>query len=139
MLSVLKGLYVDRERMASNLGITGGAVLAEPAYILLAECGEAEAHERMRRITLLCEREGLALRAALEREGVLGPMTERLGALGVEGALSFFDEPARYRGKASQRARAIGEKYRALLGPVAACDRAKAMSAAQSQSGMSAG
>jgi adenylosuccinate lyase len=115
MLSVLEGLAVDRERMASNLMMTGGAVLAEPAYILLAESGEADAHEKMRRITLLCEREGLPLKEALAREGSLAPLTERLEALGVPGARSFFEEPQLYRGKAPERARAIGEKYRGLM------------------------
>ena len=120
MLSVLEGLVVDRERMAANLGMTGGVVLAEPAYILLAESGEADAHERMRRITLLCEREGLSLRQALEREGVLGPLTRRLEALGFAEASSFFEEPWRYRGKAAERARAVGGKYRGLMGPIVA-------------------
>jgi adenylosuccinate lyase len=120
MLSVLRGLLVDRERMAANLLMTGGAVLAEPAYILLAESGLPDAHERLRRITLLCEKEGLGLREALEREGALGPLVERLKTLGVEGAASFFDEPWRYRGRAAERARAIGEKYRGLMRAVAA-------------------
>ena len=118
MLSVLEGLVVDRERMAANLGMTGGAVLAEPAYILLAESGEADAHEKMRRITLLCEREGLSLRQALEREGVLGPLTRKLESLGIEGASSFFEEPRRYRGRAAEKARAIGEKYAGLMRPI---------------------
>jgi adenylosuccinate lyase len=118
MLSVLEGLAVDRERMVSNLGMTGGSVLAEPAYILLAESGEAGAHERMRRMTLACEREGISLRQALEREGVLGPLTRRLEALGIPEAPSFFEEPRRYRGRAAEKARAIGEKYRGLMGPI---------------------
>jgi adenylosuccinate lyase len=115
MLSVLQGLVVNRDRMASNLGMTGGAVLAEPAYILLAESGEADAHERMRRITLLCEKEGLSLSAALAREGVLPALVERLRGLGFDRPESFFDEPARYRGRAAERARAIGGKYRGLM------------------------
>ena len=118
MLSVLEGLVVERERMAANLGITGGAVMAEPAYILLAESGEAEAHEKMRRITLLCERDGMSLREALEREGALGPITEKLESLGIAQADSFFEEPRRYRGRAAEKARAIGEKYRGLMGPI---------------------
>jgi adenylosuccinate lyase len=120
MLAVLKGLYVDRERMAANLRMTGGGVLAEPAYILLAESGEADAHEKMRRITLLCEKEGLALSKALESEGVLASMTRRLESLGIADAASFFDEPQRYRGKAAEKARAIGGKYRALMQDIAA-------------------
>jgi adenylosuccinate lyase len=119
MLSVLEGLSVDRARMAANLKLTGGAVLAEPAYILLAESGEADAHEKLRRITLLCEREGLSLPAALEREGVLGKLTERLAALGFSEPLAFFERPELYRGKAAEKAQAIGIKYRDLMGPIA--------------------
>ena len=120
MLSVLKGLYVDRERMAANLGMTGGAVLAEPAYILLAESGEADAHEKMRRITLLCEEEGLSLPEALKREGVRELLEKRLDSLGVEGCASFFEEPRRYRGRAAEKARAIGGKYRELMQDIVA-------------------
>jgi len=120
MFSVLKGLYVDRERMAANLGMTGGAVLAEPAYILLAESGEADAHEKMRRITLLCEKEGLSLPEALKREGVRELLEKRLDSLGVEGCASFFEEPRRYRGRAAEKARAIGGKYRELMQDIVA-------------------
>lgn len=118
MLGVLRGLGVDRERMAANLRMTGGAVLAEPAYILLAEAGEKDAHERMRRITLLCERDGLSLEQALEREGVMGALVERLKALGIDGAGEFFARPELYRGRAAEKARSIGEKYRVLMGDI---------------------
>ena len=117
MLSVLAGLAVDRGRMASNLGMTGGSVLAEPAYILLAECGEAGAHEIVRRATLECEREGISLREALAREGILDRLTNRLESLGIPEASAFFEEPRRYRGRAAEKARAIGAKYRGLMGP----------------------
>jgi adenylosuccinate lyase len=120
MLSVLKGLYVDRARMAANLGMTGGAVLAEPAYILLAESGESDAHEKMRRITLLCEKEGLSLPEALKREGVAELLSKRLESLGVESNGAFFEEPWRYRGRAAEKARAIGGKYRALMQDIVA-------------------
>ncbi|MDP3179855.1 MAG: lyase family protein [Spirochaetaceae bacterium] len=119
MLSVLRALVVDRERMASNMRATGGAVLAEPAYILLAEGGEAGAHERLRRATLACEAKGLTLREALRREGALDALTARLAALGFDRPEAFFDEPERYRGKAAERARAVGSKFRALMGPYA--------------------
>jgi adenylosuccinate lyase len=93
-------------------------VLAEPAYILLAESGEKDAHERLRKATLACEKEGLTLAEALRREGALGGLVERLASLGVEGAELFFERPELYRGKAAQKARTIGEKYRALMGAV---------------------
>jgi adenylosuccinate lyase len=121
MLSVLRSLAVDRERMAANLCMTGGALLAEPAYILLGESGRADAHEILRRITLRIEREGIRLAEALKAEELEGggnafeAVTEGLAALGIADAEGFFASPERYRGRAAEKARAIGERYRALL------------------------
>jgi adenylosuccinate lyase len=111
-LSVLRGLRVDRGRMAANLAMTGGSVLAEPAYILLAESGLTDAHERLRRLTLAAESEGLSLAEALARDaGAEGQVTERLAALGLPSAAEFFAHPESYRGRAAEKARAIGSKY----------------------------
>jgi adenylosuccinate lyase len=116
-LSVLKGLRVDRERMAKNLAMSGGAVLAEPAYILLAESGAADAHERLRRITLAAEAEGIAFHEALARDAETSRLlSDRLGALGLPPAEEFFSRPECYRGRAAEKALAIGEKYRAIMG-----------------------
>jgi adenylosuccinate lyase len=120
MLSVLRGLVVDRERMAANLRMTGGAVLAEPAYILLAESGRADAHEMLRRITLAAEAERLPLHEAIERDAeAWKAVRERLAELGVAEGEDFFRRPELYRGKAAEKAVAIGEKYRALMAPIA--------------------
>jgi adenylosuccinate lyase len=114
-LKVLRGLRVDREAMAANLASSGGAVLAEPAYILLAESGFPDAHERLRRITLAAEAEGIAFHEALLREGeTCALLSERLAALGLPAAEAFFSSPESYRGRAAEKARAIGEKYRAI-------------------------
>jgi adenylosuccinate lyase len=114
-LKVLRGLVVDRGRMAANLGLSGGAVLAEPAYILLAEAGRADAHEILRRITLKAEAEGLAFHEALLGDRDIGALLDgRLAALGLAPAAEFFSRPEAYRGRAAQKARAIGLKYSAL-------------------------
>ncbi len=121
MLSVLRGLAVDRERMAANLRLTGGAVLAEPAYILLAESGRADAHEMLRRITLAAEADRLALHEAIERDGEAWEAVRgRLAELGIRDPEDFFRRPELYRGRAAERALAIGEKYRAVAATLAA-------------------
>jgi adenylosuccinate lyase len=74
MTEVIDGLGVNRERMLANLrgtpgstdGVLGG-VLAEPAYILLAESGESDAHEVIRKITLEAEKERIPFAEALAR------------------------------------------------------------------------
>jgi adenylosuccinate lyase len=117
MRAVLSGLRVDRGRMLANLSLTGGSVLAEPAYILLAEAGLPDAHERLRRITLAAEAEGLSFHEALARdEATSAILSERLAALGLPAASEFFSHPESYRGRAAEKARSLGEKYRSLMG-----------------------
>ncbi len=115
MLKVLRSLSVDRERMAVNLRSSGGAVLAEPAYILLAESGRADAHEEVRRLTLRAESEGITFSEALARSPeILEILYGRLRDLGCDDPEGFFSSPDRYRGLAAKKAREIGRKYRDL-------------------------
>jgi adenylosuccinate lyase len=94
--------------------------MAESAYILLAESGESEAHEVIRRITLSAEKEGLGFADALRREeAVLRRITAKMLELRLvedeTEALSFFENPARYSGLAAQKAKTIAAKYRSLM------------------------
>ena len=126
MTAVIEGLGVDREQLLRNLrgdpggiGIPGG-ILAEPAYILLAESGLSDAHERIRKLTLGAEQEGRSLAQALAGEPeLLARIGERLAALGLvpsaDKALSFFERPELYRGLAVKKARSIAAKYRNLM------------------------
>jgi adenylosuccinate lyase len=127
MSGVIEGLGADRERLRANLlgsggpGIPGG-ILAEPAYILLAESGVSEAHEIIRRITITAERERISFAEALRGEGdVLGRIGEKMTELGlVDGpasALSWFEKPEQYRGLAVKKARELAAKYRKLMEP----------------------
>jgi adenylosuccinate lyase len=138
MTAVIRELGVDRERLLFNLrggpgasgpgasgGIAGG-VMAEPAYILLAESGVSEAHEVIRRITLRAEQEGCSFAQALAGEpsvleriagqmrrlGLIGPGTPEAGSAA---ALSFFERPESYRGLAEKKAQGLAEKYRKLM------------------------
>ncbi|MDR1072532.1 MAG: adenylosuccinate lyase [Treponema sp.] len=122
MTSVMEGLGVDRERLLSNLrggGIPGG-VMAEPAYILLAETGVSDAHEVVRRITLSAEKEKTSFADALAKQpDVLERIGGKLAELGripsKEDALSFFGQPERYCGLAPEKAKALAKKYRNLM------------------------
>lgn len=130
MTEVIAGLGVNRERMLSNLrggseaGVVGG-VLAEPAYILLAESGESDAHETVRRITLEAERDGVPFAEALSRrKEVLAKVGGQMVALGLaekpEDAEAFFRNPESYRGLSARKARAIAGAYRAAMAAMAA-------------------
>jgi adenylosuccinate lyase len=123
MAGVIEGLGADRERLLLNLrgsaGIAGG-VMAEPAYILLAESGVSDAHEVIRKVTLKAEKESLSFAAALAGEGevmarIAGKMTELGLVPTVTEALSFFERPEEYCGLAVKKARELAAKYRGLM------------------------
>jgi adenylosuccinate lyase len=128
MSKVIEGLGADRERLLANLrggGIPGG-VMAEPAYILLAETGVSDAHEVIRKITLAAEKENISFADALAKEPeTLKKIGGKLAELGLIAAktedlttetLSFFEKPERYCGLASKKAKTLAEKYKALMG-----------------------
>jgi adenylosuccinate lyase len=120
MISVMQGLGADRERLMANLrgsaGVPGG-VMAEPAYILLAETGVSDAHEVIRRITLTAEQEHIGFALALSKEpAVLDRIAGKLTELGLirdpAQVLSFFEHPEQYRGLSVKKAKTIAETYR---------------------------
>jgi adenylosuccinate lyase len=124
MSAVVRGLGTDRERLLGNLrgagGIPGG-IMAEPAYILLAETGVSDAHEVIRKITLNAEKNRLSFAQALAGEpAVWDRIRGKLAELGLTAspentALSFFEEPERYCGIAVKKTKIIAAKYRKLM------------------------
>jgi adenylosuccinate lyase len=128
MSKVIEGLGADREKLLANLrggGIPGG-IMAEPAYILLAETGVSDAHEVIRKITLAAESENISFAAALAKEPeILKKISGKLAELGLitaktedstAQALSFFENPQAYSGLAAKKAKTLAEKYKALMG-----------------------
>ena len=113
MRDVIRGLRVDRERMALHLGSTGDAALAEPMYILLSLAGERDAHEIVRTLTLECEREKRKLaEAARKRPELWAKIRQSLEKVGLGEPEAFFADPAAYRGIAARKARLIATRYR---------------------------
>ncbi|GMO31908.1 MAG: lyase family protein [Termitinemataceae bacterium] len=124
MADVVKSIGVDKERLRQNLcGTTnGGGLMAEPAYILLAESGVSDAHEVIRRITLRCEKNGSSFAQELQaEETALQRITNKMLDLGLiqnsdtDEALIFFKSPSRYCGLAAQKAVDLSQKYRAIM------------------------
>jgi adenylosuccinate lyase len=122
MAGVVRGLGADRGRLLANLrggGIAGG-VMAEPAYILLAESGVSDAHEVIRQITLAAEKGGLSFAEALAKEpetlSRIGKKMEELGLAAAGEALRWFEKPEQYRGLAAEKAKALAAKYKKLFG-----------------------
>lgn len=120
MKSVVAGIQADREGMARNLAGAGGkvkgGVLAEPAYILLAESGISDAHEVIRNITLDAETNQITFYEALKKNAdAFERITAQLEKLGVSDPAGFFANPERYRGLAAEKAARLAVKYRDLM------------------------
>lgn len=94
MRDVLEGLEVHPQRMQSNLGLTGGLLLAERVAMLLAErMGRVEAHELVEEACKRAVRKGGSLRDELLAEE---RVAKELTPHEIEGALN----PASYLGSA---------------------------------------
>jgi adenylosuccinate lyase len=120
MKSVVSGLQADREGMARNLAGAGGkvkgGVLAEPAYILLAESGISDGHEVIRKITLDAETNGITFYEALRKDAdSFARITAQLEKLGIADPAGFFANPERYRGLAAEKAERLAAKYAELM------------------------
>ncbi|GMO42196.1 MAG: lyase family protein [Treponemataceae bacterium] len=120
MTGVVSALKADRDAMKKNLLLAGGkvagGVLAEPAYILLAEAGESDAHEIIRRVTLDAEQSGKSFYEALRsQKDAFEKITRQLQKLGFEGAEEFFKRPENYRGLSARKAESLAKKYSGLM------------------------
>jgi adenylosuccinate lyase len=126
MASVIGELGADRERLLTNLRGAGtgsaipGGIMAEPAYILLAETGVSDAHEVIRRITVKAEKERLTFAEALSAEKeVLDRIAGKMAEIGLvpspAEALTFFAHPEQYRGLSVKKAKTIAAKYRKIM------------------------
>ena len=115
MGSVLDSLYINRRRMAENLQNAGDMMLAEAAYILLAKNGETQAHERIKLITLECEK-GESLREKLQADKSLWvPIAENLKqVIGIEPDL-FFSNSQHYTGAAREKTLMITRKFAKII------------------------
>lgn len=103
---VAAGLEVDTARLAANLNLTRGLVLAEAAMLALgASLGRLRAHELVERASREAVRSGRALRA------VLGDNPDVTRVLDERQLDALFD-PANYSGQARQFVDAVLERYR---------------------------
>ncbi len=116
MKKIVATIKVDRKRLLENITLHGDLVLAEAAYILLALSGDADAHERVRKITLECEAAGSRLMDVLKKdEKVWNLVRVQLKKTTGEDADLFFSNPRYYRGKAVEKTLILTTKYKKVI------------------------
>lgn len=116
MKKVLSTLHVQEEVLKKNLTYTGDLVLAEAAYVLLSVSGDPDGHERIRKVTLTCEKEGTRLADELKKDAVAWKgLNDQLGRTVGLTAEEFFANPALYRGIAAEKTKTLAEKYAGVI------------------------
>jgi len=117
MLKVVSTLSVDKDRLNRNLHEgAGDLVLAESVYILLSLAGAPDGHEVVRVLTLECDKEKKPLIEALKaRPAVWQTLGAELKKRTGWEAETFFSSPELYHGQAPVKARALADKYEALM------------------------
>jgi adenylosuccinate lyase len=112
MRRIMASLYVNREKMLAAISSSGGGVLAEPAYLLLALSGVETAHETVKQATLEMQNTGVPFIEVLKKhtsiwEAICNELAKRTGLNGDD----YFAAPENYRGIASAKAREIALRY----------------------------
>jgi len=80
MIGAVKKLAVDKEQMKTNFNKSKEYVAAEPLYILLAKSGHPNAHEVVRKLTLLAQKEGKGIVELAENDASLKKYIEKISS-----------------------------------------------------------
>lgn len=116
MTKVLSSLYVNEDSLAANVEAAGDMSLSEAAYTLLASQGAADAHEEVRKATLVAQQENVTLIGVLQREpAVMEELRKALSAVSTLSVEDFFANPANYTGRAESEALRLAREYRARM------------------------
>src|SRR5206468_12625633 len=99
---VLYKLEVDEANMQKNLKLTGGAIAAEPLYLLLEKYGHTAAHEAAKEIAHQAMADGTSLYAAAAKNKGIAEYFNKLTAKEKQ----LIQEPEKYyTGLSAQKAR----------------------------------
>ena len=111
LVRVCRRLGVNPVQMKENFLRSKEMVIAEPLYVLLAAHGHPDAHEVVRRLTLVAERTGRSLRAVVEESEELIPYLDRMS----ERQREVLRSPELYVGIAGQKALRVADHWETTL------------------------
>jgi adenylosuccinate lyase len=70
--SAMSKIEVDEQAMQRNLHLSGGAIAAEPLYLLLAKHGHTQAHEEAKRVAHFAMDNNISYAEAVQKDAELG-------------------------------------------------------------------
>lgn len=103
LTSAMEKIVVVKENLRKNFEIGKGMIAAEPAYILLAAAGHPDAHEYVRKLTLLAQQQGKNFQDVLFNDAVAQPYLKKM----TKQQLELLKNPERYTGIAAEKAEKV--------------------------------
>jgi len=109
---VMSKIEVDEKAMQRNLKLTGGAIAAEPLYLLLEKYGHTAAHEASKKIALHALRTGTSLYEAMKADKSIVSYRKQFN----RDELRLIEKPEKYyTGLAKAKAIAVYEYWHKRL------------------------
>jgi adenylosuccinate lyase len=109
---IMSKIEVDEAAMARNLQLTGGAIAAEPFYLLLTKYGHPQAHEASKKVAHHALQQGTPLHQAIVADAQVAAYWQRFTT--AEQAIITTPE-LHYTGLASVKAHAIAKHWKSKL------------------------
>ncbi len=97
--TAMEKLVVVKENIRRNFEMGKGVIAAEPAYILLAAAGHPDAHEYVRRLTLLSQQQQKSFQEVLFNDAVAQPYLKKM----TKQQLQLLQNPEKYTGIAAEK------------------------------------
>lgn len=112
LAGILERLAVNSGTMARNFAQAQAGLVAEPLYLSLAAAGHPDAHEAVRRLTLVADQTGRPLLEHLSESEELAPYVARF----TPAQRAVLARPEEYTGLAARRTRELCAAWRERLG-----------------------
>jgi adenylosuccinate lyase len=109
---IMGKLEVDEEAMARNLHLTGGAIAAEPFYLLLAKHNHPQAHEASKEVAHRALEQQERLADTIAADLSVSPYWERFSK---QERQIIINPEKHYSGLAARKAKHIAKQWRKVL------------------------
>ncbi len=105
---VMSKIEIDEQQMQKNLQLTGGAIAAEPLYLLLEKHGHTAAHEAAKRIAHSALQKGVSLAEEAQKDNEVSEYWVKFS----DKEKGIIENPEKhYLGLAAQKAKQIAKNW----------------------------
>ncbi|MBI2549739.1 adenylosuccinate lyase [Candidatus Woesearchaeota archaeon] len=107
LTAAMEKLVVVKENLNKNFNASKGMIAAEPAYILLAAAGHPDAHEYVRKLTLIAQQQRKSFQEVLMNDAVAQPYLKKM----TKSQLQLLQNPERYTGIAAVKTEKVCRQW----------------------------